>query len=93
MSALRYPDVELDGPARADALRRCRAKIAEWGVVVPEDFILVLNFGLDEFEQTGLTEFWVANETGAGYCGKGQPAKVDAGGPYIRCRALLGGEQ
>jgi len=30
----------------------------------------VLNFGLDEFEQTGLTEFWVANETKAGYCGK-----------------------
>lgn len=32
-------------------------------------------------------------DLGAGYCGKGQPAKVDAGGPYIRCRALLGGEQ
>ncbi len=37
------------------------------------------------------TEFrW---DLGSGYCGKGQPAKVDAGGPYIRCRALLGGEQ
>ena len=32
-------------------------------------------------------------DLGAGYCGKGQPAKVDAGGPYVRCRALLGGEQ
>jgi len=32
-------------------------------------------------------------DLGAGHCGKGQPAKVDAGGPYIRCRALLGGEQ
>jgi TldD protein len=32
-------------------------------------------------------------DLGAGYCGKGQPAKVDAGGPYIRCRAVLGGEQ
>jgi TldD protein len=32
-------------------------------------------------------------DLGSGYCGKGQPAKVDAGGPYIRCRALLGGEQ
>ncbi len=32
-------------------------------------------------------------ELGSGYCGKGQPAKVDAGGPYIRCQVLLGGEQ
>jgi TldD protein len=32
-------------------------------------------------------------DLGAGYCGKGQPAKVDAGGPYIRCEAILGGEQ
>ena len=32
-------------------------------------------------------------DLGAGYCGKGQPAKVDAGGPYVRCRAVLGGEQ
>jgi TldD protein len=32
-------------------------------------------------------------DLGAGYCGKGQPAKVDAGGPYVRCRVLLGGSQ
>ena len=32
-------------------------------------------------------------DLGAGYCGKGQPAKVDAGGPFIRCRAMLGGVQ
>lgn len=32
-------------------------------------------------------------DLGSGYCGKGQPAKVDAGGPYIRCQVLLGGEQ
>ena len=30
-------------------------------------------------------------DLGSGHCGKGQPAKVDAGGPYIRCRVLLGG--
>lgn len=28
---------------------------------------------------------------GSGYCGKGQPAKVDAGGPYIRCKINVGG--
>ena len=32
-------------------------------------------------------------DLGSGYCGKGQPAKVDAGGPYVRCRVLLGGDQ
>lgn len=32
-------------------------------------------------------------DLGSGHCGKGQPAKVDAGGPYIRCQAILGGEQ
>ena len=32
-------------------------------------------------------------DLGSGYCGKGQPAKVDAGGPYLRCRALVGGLQ
>lgn len=30
-------------------------------------------------------------DLGSGYCGKGQPAKVDAGGPYIRCQIHVGG--
>ncbi len=30
-------------------------------------------------------------DLGAGHCGKGQPAKVDAGGPFIRCEVTLGG--
>jgi TldD protein len=32
-------------------------------------------------------------DLGAGYCGKWQPAKVDAGGPYVRCEITLGGRQ
>jgi len=32
-------------------------------------------------------------DLGSGYCGKGQPAKVDAGGPYVRCEVVLGGDQ
>jgi TldD protein len=28
-------------------------------------------------------------DLGSGYCGKGQPAKVDAGGPHVRCTATL----
>ncbi len=30
-------------------------------------------------------------DMGAGYCGKWQYAKVDGGGPYIRCKAIIGG--
>lgn len=32
-------------------------------------------------------------DLGTGHCGKGQPAKVDAGGPYIRCQINMGGRQ
>ena len=32
-------------------------------------------------------------EIGSGYCGKGQLAKVDGGGPHLRCEVVLGGEQ
>lgn len=32
-------------------------------------------------------------DLGTGHCGKGQPAKVDAGGPYIRCQINIGGRQ
>ncbi len=32
-------------------------------------------------------------EKGAGSCGKGQAAKVDAGGPHIRCTVTMGGRQ
>jgi len=30
-------------------------------------------------------------DLGSGHCGKGQPAKVDAGGPWISCEVVLGG--
>jgi quercetin dioxygenase-like cupin family protein len=31
---------------------------------------LVLDFGLGRFAEVGETEFWIANEESAGYCGK-----------------------
>lgn len=34
-----------------------------------------------------------AYDIGAGYCGKKQLAKVDGGGPHLRCKALIGGVQ
>jgi mannose-6-phosphate isomerase-like protein (cupin superfamily) len=65
-----YPDVELAGAGREDALRRCREQLEAWNLGVPGDVVLALHFGLDEFDRIGLIEFWVANETQAGYCGK-----------------------
>ncbi len=32
-------------------------------------------------------------DLGAGTCGKGQFAKVDGGGPHLRCKATIGGRQ
>lgn len=32
-------------------------------------------------------------DMGYGHCGKWQPAKVDGGGPYLRCQAIIGGRQ
>lgn len=32
-------------------------------------------------------------DIGTGYCGKYQPAKVDGGGPHLRCTAVVGGLQ
>lgn len=32
-------------------------------------------------------------DLGSGYCGKGQPAKVDAGGPHLRCTVTLAGKE
>ncbi len=32
-------------------------------------------------------------DLGSGHCGKGQPAKVDAGGPWLSCHVLVGGRR
>ena len=61
---------QLRGRQRELCLRRCRARIRQWGLKVPEREVLLLDFGLGEFDRTGLTEFWIANETAVGYCGK-----------------------
>jgi TldD protein len=43
---------------------------------------------LRSVEQVGRDFRW---DLGSGYCGKGQPAKVDAGGPWLLCTVVLGG--
>ena len=66
----RYGDVELQGPDRDKAIERVRAQISDWGLTMPAVEPLPLHFGLNDFMATGETEFWIANETDHGYCGK-----------------------
>lgn len=65
-----YDNVELPEPKRSATLNTCQQLLDQWGIVMPRVEPLVLHFGLDDFEHTGLTEYWVANEAHAGYCGK-----------------------
>lgn len=44
---------------------------------------------LKSVDQVGDDFAW---DLGSGFCGKGQPAKVDAGGPHLRCTVTLAGK-
>jgi quercetin dioxygenase-like cupin family protein len=61
---------QLQGPERARALARCHSVIEQWGLTMPPVEPIVLDFGLGRFADVGEIEFWIANETNAGYCGK-----------------------
>lgn len=63
-------DISVQGPVRDDALARFAEQMAEWQIAMPPVEPLVLDFGLSDFERTGLIEYWIANEVDAGYCGK-----------------------
>jgi D-lyxose ketol-isomerase len=62
--------IELSGKAAREAQTACIKQINEWELAMPEVKPLILDFGLKSFYETGLTEFWIANEIEAGYCGK-----------------------
>ncbi|MHB1296078.1 MAG: D-lyxose/D-mannose family sugar isomerase [Anaerolineae bacterium] len=61
---------QVTGQHRAEALRKCRETLADWGLTMPPVSPLALDFGLGRFDEVGEIEFWVANEEQAGYCGK-----------------------
>ncbi len=65
-----YSDIELQGAEREERLAAIRQQMAEWELVMPPGEPLPLHFGLHDFERTGETEFWIANEVEIGYCGK-----------------------
>lgn len=65
-----FDNIELSGEARETALAKLHAQLTEWGLAMPPVEALPLHFGLHDFYTIGETEFWVANETELGYCGK-----------------------
>ena len=66
----KFDAVEVQGPERETALAAIQDQIAAWGLKMPPVTPLPLHFGLDQFMEIGETEFWVANDTEHGYCGK-----------------------
>lgn len=63
-------EISLQGGAARRALRAFQKQVKVWRVALPPVQPLVLDFGLGEYEKTGLIEYWIANEARAGYCGK-----------------------
>jgi N-acetylneuraminate synthase len=65
-----FDAIEVQGSEREHVLAKIGKQITSWGLTLPAVTPLPLHFGLNRFEEIGETEFWVANETGHGYCGK-----------------------
>lgn len=62
--------ISMRGIAAREALERFKAQAQLWGLALPNVTPLVLDFGLGDFAKQGLIEYWIANESAAGYCGK-----------------------
>ena len=65
-----YSDLEIQGTDRDLRLVAIQQQLAEWELVMPPVAPIMLHFGLHDFDHVGETEFWIANEVDAGYCGK-----------------------
>ncbi len=63
-------EISLRGIPARQALAAFQKQIKAWDVALPPVKPLVLDFGLGAFAETGLIEYWIANKTKAGYCGK-----------------------
>lgn len=63
-------DLGITGPQRDRAVAAFEKQLRQWQVTMPAVEPLVIDFGLGDFAKVGLIEYWIANETAAGYCGK-----------------------
>ena len=62
--------ISVTGELRDKALDEFNKQMEKWGVALPAVEPLVLDFGLGDFKNTGLIEYWIANEVENGYCAK-----------------------
>ena len=55
----------------ADSIKlKIDQQLEDWGLIMPPVQPLIFDFGLGDFDTIGETEYWIANETDQGYCGK-----------------------
>ncbi len=62
--------ISISGKECDDALIEFKEQLQEWGLAMPEVTPIVLDFGLGDFRDVGLIEYWIANDVVSGYCGK-----------------------
>lgn len=65
-----FDHLELQGAERDSAIREIESCVRDWGLEMPKAEPIPLHFGLNDFRDIGETEFWIANESEFGYCGK-----------------------
>jgi N-acetylneuraminate synthase len=65
-----FKEFEVLGEERRAIAERIFMQVEKWGLKIPEVEYLMVHFGLNDFFNTGETEFWVSNEVDAGYCAK-----------------------
>ncbi len=63
-------EISVSGKESDDALCEFKEQLLEWGLAMPEVTPIVLDFGLGDFRDVGLIEYWIANDAVSGYCGK-----------------------
>lgn len=63
-------NIQIWGKEREDILIKFRKALNRWSISMPQVEPLVLDFGLKNFYEEGMIEYWMANEEKEGYCGK-----------------------
>ena len=66
----KYDDIVVAPEQASRVIERGNRLFEDWGLTPPPVEPLVIHFGLDDFENIGETEYWLANEYELGYCGK-----------------------
>ena len=62
--------ISISGEKANAALEKFRVQMDRWGLQLPPASPLLIDFGLNDYENCGLIECWIANEIQSGYCGK-----------------------